>query len=205
MKRFVVLLTALLLSFQTHAALVSHAGADIIAAVSVQEDSPINTHQQGFNEKQSVYLTSAINVDGGTIAAGQTVDSHLIFLNSKSSGNNYIDDSQQWKFDGAILGVMSNKSGSLMNATNGLFAAFNNYFTTGSSLPFNAAGLEQNNILTGDGYFINGLLLDVRMEVTEPGDWIRVITASAVPVPAAILLFAPALLGFLGLRRKATV
>ena len=92
-----------------------------------------------------------------------------------------------------------------MNATNGLFAAFNNYFTTGSSLPFNAAGLEQNNILTGDGYFINGLLLDVRMEVTEPGDWIRVITASAVPVPAAILLFAPALLGFLGLRRKAKV
>ena len=31
------------------------------------------------------------------------------------------------------------------------------------------------------------------------------VTVSAVPVPAALFLFAPALLGFLGLRRKATL
>ncbi|OUR65289.1 hypothetical protein A9Q79_03015 [Methylophaga sp. 42_25_T18] len=198
-NKFLVLLAAVLLSFQTQAALVS--GPDIIGAVSVQEDSPTNNHQQAFNENQSVFLTSAINVDGGTIAAGQTVDSHLIFLNSK--GNTRVDDRQTWGFDGIILGVMSNKSGSLMGATNGLFAAFNDYFTTGSSLPFNAAGLESNNIASGDGYIINGLLLDLRMVVTEPGDWIRVITASAVPVPAALFLFGPALLGFIGLRRKA--
>lgn len=199
MKKFVILLTALLLSFQTHAALVS--GPDIIAAVSVQEDSPTNNHQQAFNEKQSVYLNSAINVDGGTIASGQTVDSHLIFLNSQ--GNARVDDTQTWGFDGQILGVMSNFNGSLMNATNGLFAAFGDYFTSGSSLPFAAAGLESNNMASGDGYIINGLLLDLRMVVTEPGDWIRVITASAVPVPAALFLFGPALLGFIGLRRKA--
>ena len=30
------------------------------------------------------------------------------------------------------------------------------------------------------------------------------LSISAVPVPAALFLFAPALLGFLGLRRKAT-
>jgi hypothetical protein len=40
------------------------------------------------------------------------------------------------------------------------------------------------------------------MVVTEPGDWIRVVTVSEVPVPAALWLFAPALMGFLGLRRK---
>jgi hypothetical protein len=33
---------------------------------------------------------------------------------------------------------------------------------------------------------------------------VSVSTISAIPVPAALLLFAPALLGFLGLRRKAT-
>jgi len=131
------------------------------------------------------------------------LDSHLIFLNSASSGQNYIDHTQEWKFDGAILGVMSNKSGSLMNDTNSLFAIGAYFNDGGSSLPFAAAGLEQNNILTGDGYVINGLLLNLRMEVTEPGDWIRVITASAVPVPAALFLFGPALLGFMGLRRKA--
>jgi hypothetical protein len=202
MKKIIGLLPILLLSFQAQAALVS--GPDIIAAVSVQEDSPTNTAQQAFNEKQSVLLGSAINVDGGTIAAGTLVDSHLIFLNTQGSTRK--DDAQTWGFDGAILGVMSDSTGSLMNNTNNLFAAFNDYFTLplgGSTLPFNAAGLEQNDISTGDGYFINGLLLDLRMVVTEPGDWIRVITASAVPLPAAAFLFAPALLGFIGLRRKA--
>jgi hypothetical protein len=41
--------------------------------------------------------------------------------------------------------------------------------------------------------------------VTEPGDWIRVITASAVPVPAAVWLFGTALLGFIGMSRKTNV
>jgi hypothetical protein len=199
MKKIIGLFSILLLSFQAQAALVS--GPDIIAAVSVQEDSPTNTAQQAFNEKQSVLLGNAITVDGGTIVSGTLVDSHLIFLNTQ--GGTRKDDSQRWGFDGAILGVMSNKSGSFMNDTNSLFAAFNDYFTNGSSLPFNAAGLEQNNINTGDGYFIDGLFLDLRMVVTEPGDWIRVITASAVPLPAAAFLFAPALLGFMGLRRRA--
>jgi hypothetical protein len=201
MKKIILLTSALLLSAQAQAAIVS--GPDIIAAISVQEDSPTNTAQQGFNEQQGVVLSRAISVDGGTIAKGTRVDSHLIFLNT--SGNTRADDAQKWFFSGNILGVMSNKSGSLMNDSNDLLAAFNDYFTTGSSLPFNAAGLEQNDSLTGDGYALSpdGLGLSVRMVVTEPGDWIRVVTVSEVPVPAALFLFAPALLGFLGLRKKA--
>jgi hypothetical protein len=199
MKKIILLASALLLSAQAQAAIVN--GPDIIAAVSVQEDSPTNTAQQGFNEQQGVVLSRDITVDGGTIAKGTRVDSHLIFLNT--SGNTRADDAQKWLFSGNIIGVMSNKSGSLMNDSNDLLAAFNNYFTTGSSLPFNAAGLEQNNIATGDGYLVSGALLGLRMVVTEPGDWIRVVTVSEVPVPAALFLFAPALLGFLGLRKKA--
>jgi hypothetical protein len=198
MKKIVLFASALLMSFQAQAAIIS--GPDIIAAVSVQEDSPTNRAQQGFDEQQGVVLSRTINVDGGTIAKGMKVDSHLIFLNTQ--GGTRADDTQKWTFGGDILGVMSNKSGSLMDDSNDLLAAFNDYFTTGSSLPFNAAGLEQNNILTGDGYTVLGAMLDLRMVVTEPGDWIRVVTVSQVPVPAALFLFAPALLGFLGLRRK---
>jgi hypothetical protein len=42
------------------------------------------------------------------------------------------------------------------------------------------------------------------MMVTEPGDWIRVVTLSAVPIPAALPLFGTGLgiLGFLGWRRR---
>jgi hypothetical protein len=196
MKKFQILLSALLLSVQAQAALVSVSGdGEIIAAVSVQEDSPTNTKQQGFNEQQGVLLTSAVNVDGGTVAAGTRVDSHLIFLNSK--GNAYISTGALWTFDGAIVGVMSDRNGLLMTATDSLFAAFNDYFTIGTSAPFGAQGLESN-----DAYSIGGNQLKLSMLVTEPGDWIRVLTVSEVPVPAALFLFAPALLGFLGLRRK---
>ena len=198
MKKIILFASALLMSFQAQAAIVS--GPDIIAAVSVQEDSPTNTAQQGFDELQGVVLSRTINVDGGTIAKGTKVDSHLIFLNTQ--GGTRAEDRKRWVFSGDIIGVMSNESGSLMNDSNDLLAAFNDYFTTGSSLPFNAAGLEQNNIATGDGYTVLGAVLDLRMVVTEPGDWIRVVTVSEVPVPAALWLFAPALMGFLGLRRK---
>jgi hypothetical protein len=199
MKKFIFLLSALLLSVQAQAALVSVTGAgEIIAAVSVQEDSPTNTKQQGFNEKQGIVLGSAVTVDGGTVAAGTKVDSQLIFLNSQ--GGTRIDTRAEWTFDGLIVGVMSDSGGLLMTATDSIFAAFNDYFTTGTSAPFGAQGLEGS-----DQYAVSGNQLKLRMIVTEPGDWIRVLTVSAVPVPAALLLFAPALLGFLGLRRKAKV
>jgi hypothetical protein len=196
MKKFLILLSTLLLSVQAQAALVSVSGdGEIIAAVSVQEDSPTNTLQQGFNEQQGVLLGSAVTVDGGTVAAGTRVDSHLIFLNS--SGGTRIDTNALWTFDGNIIGIMSDGPGVLMTNTDSLFAAFNDYFTTGTAAPFSAQGLEG-----ADTYSIAGNTLDLRMLVTEPGDWIRVLTVSEVPVPAALFLFAPALLGFLGLRRK---
>ena len=197
MKKIILFASALLMSFQAQSALIGVAGdGEIIAAVSVQEDSPTNTLQQGFNEKQGVTLGSALTVDGGTIAAGTKVDSHLIFLNS--AGNARIETEARWTFNGTILGVMSDSIGQLMKDSNPTLAAFNDYFTTGSALTFNAAGLEGN-----DGYSGVGTnTLSLSMLVTEPGDWIRVVTVSQVPVPAALWLFAPALLGFLGLRRK---
>jgi len=199
MKKILLFTSALLMSMQVNAALIS--GPDIIAAVSVQEDSPTNRAQQGFDEQQGVVLSRNISVDSGIIAQGTRVDSHLIFLNTRST--TLADDTQTWGFSGNILGVMSNSNGSLMSASNDLLAAFGTYFTSGSTLPFNAAGLEQNNILTGDGYTFLGSVLNLRMRVTEPGDWIRVVTVSQVPIPAALWLFAPALMGLVGMRRKA--
>lgn len=190
------------MSMQTQAAIVS--GPDIIAAVSVQEDSPTNTAQQGFNEKQGVILTSDIAVDGGTIAKGMKVDSHLIFLNTKT-GSAY--DRQKWVFSGTILGVMSQQNGNMLMNSNSQLAAFNNYFAIpglGTLGPFSAQGLEQMNLeaINQDGYAVSGNMLDLAMYVKEPGDWVRVVTVSEVPVPAALWLFAPALAGLVGLRRK---
>ena len=198
MKKFLILLSALLLSFQVQAALIS--GPDIIAAVSVQEDSPTNSAQQAFNEQQGVTLAGNLVIDGGFITAGTRVDSHLIFLNTTGGRNDpSVTDRATWGFDGVILGVMSDIDGVAMGNSNLELAAFGNYFADVGGLPFNNAGMEGADFYN----ILLGTTIDVNMLVTEPGDWIRVITASAVPVPAAAFLFAPALLGFVGLRRKA--
>jgi hypothetical protein len=203
--KHLLLLTAMLFAANSQAALVSVSGqGKIVSPKSVQEDYPTNTKQWGFNEQQGVVLTRDVFVDDTVIAKGTKVDSHLIFLNSK--GTKKLKKKAKWTFDGDIIGVMSDKRGTLIKKSNDLFAAFDDYFTKGKTLPFNNAGFEGSI----DEYILNSFgaptMLEVTMKVREPGDWIRVLTlsqdVSAVPVPAAAWLFAPALIGFMGLRRK---
>jgi len=187
-----------------HSAIISIGGpqssagsfASLIAAPSsVEDDTTTNTGQQGFNEAQGVLLGSALAVDGGSIAAGTRVDSHMIFLNSQ--GNADISHYQvTWGFSGNILGVMSDSSGNLEAASNALLGAAGTTYPGG----FAARGLEGG----GDNYSFLGSAMTLGMHVTEPGDWIRVVTVSAVPLPAALPLYGAgiAVLGFLGWRRR---
>lgn len=170
-------------------------GPDIIAApLSVIDDPPgaTNDHQQAFNERQGIVLGSDISVDGGgTIAAGTLVSSHMIFLNTEGTAQ-ASDLSVTWTFGDQILGVMSDSGGTLEAASSSILGA------SGTTYPgsFSLRGLENT-----DGYSIIGNTITVSMTVTEPGDWIRVVTA---PAPSS------ALLGVLGMsivgwvrRRKA--
>ena len=211
----------LMFGSSAQAAIVSVAGpnsnlgtaASIIAAPAhVLDDIVFNTGMEGFNEAQGVVTSVAHGIDGGgTIAAGTRVDSHMIFLNSQGTG--YLSHfGTRWVFSGTILGVMSDSGGTLEAAsTFELGAPGTNYTATfggsGPAAPFTARGLEGNgdfNVM--DGYLISGNILSLGMEVTEPGDWIRVVTASVVPLPAAVWMFGAGLLGLLGFtRRKAAV
>ena len=162
--------------------------AEIIAApLSIIDDAPgaENTGMQGFNERQGVTLAGAVAVDGGSIAAGTVVDSHMIFLNG--SGSSLLthgfgqDGGVQWTFSGTILGVMSDSNGTLEAASNSVLGA------VGTTYPgsFGARGLEGNPFdnFNDDFYSFTGSVLTLGMRVTEPGDWIRVVTASPAPVP----------------------
>lgn len=91
----------------------------------------------------------------------------------------------EWTFNkqsNLVSGDIS-KGGSfvLVQAVTGIGYNFNIMLLAGQSYFFDIAGISGGNPLTAT------------------------LSISAVPVPAALFLFAPALLGFFGLRRKATL
>ncbi|WP_414548930.1 hypothetical protein [Anabaena sp. CCY 0017] len=113
----------------------------------------------------------------------------MIFLNIPN-GTRVTERTSQWTFDGDILGIMSDSRGRLEAASNSILGA------TGTTYPgsFNARGFE-NGSNSGDQYSFSGNTLDLRMRVTQPGDWIRVVTAAtSVPEPFSVL----SLLGIAG-------
>lgn len=198
MKKNLIILSVFLLILgmteQSMALLIS--GPDIIAAPgNVMDDLPgaENENQQAFNEVQHYLLTSDLRVDGRTtITSGVTVDSHMIFFNTPD--NRFSKDFATWIFDGIILGIMSDFFGQLEAKSNVFLGASETIYPE----RFWARGLEGR-----DEYLVSGSSIDVYMEVSEPGDWIRVITQSVpVPEPATILLFGLGLLGLAKVRRR---
>lgn len=181
----------------------SSAGGEVIATPAfIQEDNPTNTLIQAFNEGSNVFLTSDLAVDndgtnGGIIAGGQYVDSHMIFLNTASGS---LSKSATFTFSQAILGVMSSQNGSNMFASDVLLGGGVDYSVVNGNYN-DLRGLESN-----DSYSISADLfsINVNMSVAEPGDWMRVVTIAAVPVPAALPLLLAGLgaFGFIGRRKR---
>jgi hypothetical protein len=84
-----------------------------------QSPGAVNDHQQAFNEMQGVLLTADLDVDGGFISAGTTVNNYMIFLNIEDAGP-VADPNVRWLFDGEILGIMSDTCGTILPSKVGI-------------------------------------------------------------------------------------
>lgn len=191
-------------------------GPDILPAAppNVDDDFPgaENDHQQGFNEKQDHTLGVRIEIDPlGIFAAlpqteidsgklyvkaGTYIDSHMIFLNTPV-GAGGASDTKAWLFAGTILGVMSDQGGTREAASSAEVGAPGTFYPGA----FGARGLEGNDSYTVFGPDMRSILVD--MNVSEPGDWIRVITTGQpVPEPGTLALCGIAITFIAWRRRK---
>lgn len=150
----------------------------------------------GLNEKQSVTVGAGGQaVQGGTIAAGTKVDSHLIFANLQNTGA----VRAVIQFASKVLGVIVKKSPLI--TSNAVYGRGNVTYN-GSAL--NNWGMESGYVYAG---FTEGVSISRTNEITFTAaginvDSVRVLTAELVPEPGSIAILGVATVAFVGAARR---
>ena len=182
------------------AAMSSQAGVLNVSATSTNCDVAVTTSTspitlpvgnscvfRAYNELQNVVANSLPAFDiGGSIANGTRVNSHLLVWNPPGSSR----VTGTVSFDGPILGIYTEAAG--LNGSDALFGLQPSYtFTAGQ-------GLER-----GDSIMFISMTSTSSFDftATNPGDYVRVITA--VPEPGVLSLLALGLIPFV--RRKKAI
>jgi hypothetical protein len=162
--------------------------------LTVGQNNQQSNNLFAFDEVQNVRLKADLTLNqGGTIKAGTRVSSHYVFFDPQryTRQQGFID------FGTNILGIATKTSTLALTDFLGL--------STVNYLAPRLRGLERPDIVGVDGADPTRLLLD--WKAGNPGDYIRVITASVfatVPLPASGLVLLSGLFVLGAIRRRKT-
>ena len=155
----------------------------IAPPAAVGNDRQQNNNLYAFNQLQNAVLLNNIPADfGPALIAGQRFNSHFVFFDPGPSRSAI----GTVTFNAPILAVLALTA--KMNASDASFGVPGVTYDTPA-----ARGLEAAT----DSFSVSGNTLSLRWTASDPGDYIRVLTASAVPEPAswALMLAGFSLLG----------
>ncbi len=115
-----------------------------------------------------------------------------------------VQENQSIELDSEILGFRIDKKRYFKLVSHELFTAFNHDVVLSEKLALGFVEFKNNNFNNDDNNLIMGELLKLRRYVIEQDDWLddKVIASPTVSIPAALWLFAPVLVGFMGLPKQ---
>ncbi len=186
---------------------------------ATQSANAINTLGQFSGQLSGLGSNSNYSVSGGKVTFNATADSNGLAIFTINDANNFFDNAYEFDFNigtaqSILFNVFSGTSTALNLHTNFLANAAPNL---GSMLLWNFVDATNLNVTNQFGGSLLALNADVTTSQNIEGTLVAkslaqfaeihsqpstFVPPSAVPVPAAAFLFGPALLGFMGMRRK---
>ena len=151
----------------------------------------------GMNERTGVTLAAPVTIDGGTLAAGTKVDSHIVFSDFVATSGIVA----KVKFAGTIVGIITRSNPTnFLTPTNPIFGLLGTTY-----LNANNWGMENGALFAGltEGVVISGSN-EITFTSTGIGpDYVRVLTVP-VPEPGSVAVLSLGAVGlvFAGYRRR---
>tara|TARA_R110001606_G_scaffold361754_3_gene514967 strand:+ start:29410 stop:30036 length:627 start_codon:yes stop_codon:yes gene_type:complete len=195
--------------------------ASVVAFASQVQAAPVNLVQNGSFEADAVasgtFIQQANSITNWTTDQGAFIEIRNNIVGQASDGVNFVElDSTVNSNIYQTIATTAGQAYTLsfdyspridqLSDTNGISALWNGSVISVPAIITGAGGVS--NVWTTYVFTVIGTGSDILAFSAEGisdsyGGGIDNVSVNAVPLPAAAFLFAPALLGFMGLRRKA--